>query len=88
MTTHISDRNEGVSRAVIYPQHPTIIGHYLAERDDDAADLLARVPENKPGDALIELPYLGSMSELYSAGRSRAVSWEVSLRKRQKRARH
>lgn len=88
MTTHIADRNEGVSRAVIHPQHPTIIGHYLAERDDDAADLLARVPENKPGDALIELPYLGSMSELYSAGKSRAVSWEIPLHKLQKRARH
>lgn len=88
MTTHIADRNEGVSRAVIYPQSPTIIGHYLAEHDDDAADLLARVQENKPEPAMVELPYLGAMSELYGAGKSRGVSWEVPLRKRRKAARH
>lgn len=64
--THISNRPEGVAGAVLRPLIHDLIAAYNITHGDDEAELLARVPENKPGNALIEVPFFGSMDAVDS----------------------
>ena len=59
--THISSRPEGVAGAVLRPLIHDLIAEYNRTHGADEAELLALVPENKPGgDVLIEVPFSGS----------------------------
>ena len=59
--THISNRPEGVAGAVLRPLIHDLIAEYNRTHADDEAELLALMPENKPGDdVLIEVPLSGS----------------------------
>lgn len=65
--TRISNRPEGVAGAVLRPLIHDLIAEYNRTHADDEAELLALMPENKPGDdVLIEVPFFGSMDAVDS----------------------
>ena len=64
--THISNRPEGVAGAVLRPLAHDLIAEYNRTHADDEAELLALVGENRPGDALIDLPFFGRMDAVDS----------------------
>lgn len=69
--THISNRPEGVAGAVLRIPWDRSLAHdliseYNATREEDEAELLSLIGENRPGDALIDLPFFGRMDAVDS----------------------